>query len=79
MGIGVVDSVCQLEFENMTHYRGEYWAITVEGYLMDQAGCKDSHDTHEWIKENDPDLYDLITRYFPTEKWDLCSGKLIQR
>ena len=46
---------------------------------MDQAGFKDSHDTHEWIKENDPDLYDLIIRYFPTEKWDMCSGKLIQR
>ena len=67
------------EAENMIHYVGEYWAITVEGYLMDQAGFKDSHDTHEWIKENDPDLYDLIIRYFPTEKWDMCSGKLIQR
>jgi hypothetical protein len=48
---------------------GEYWAITVEGYLMDREGLKDSHDTREWIEENDPDLYELITRYFPTEPW----------
>ena len=29
---------------------------------------KNSHYSHEWIKENYPDIYDLITRYFPTEK-----------
>ena len=50
----------------MKHYVGEYWATTVEGYLMDMEGFKNSHDTHEWIKENDPELYDLIVRYFPT-------------
>jgi hypothetical protein len=48
---------------------GEYWAITVEGYIMDREGFKDSHDTREWIEENDPGLYELITRYFPTEPW----------
>ena len=51
---------------------GEYWATTVEGYLMDRAGFKNSHDTRDWIQANDPDLYDLIIRYFPTEPWDHC-------
>lgn len=51
---------------------GEYWATTVEGYLMNRAGFKNSHDTRDWIQANDPDLYDLITRYFPTEPWDYC-------
>ena len=64
------------EQQGMKHYVGEYWAMTVEGYLMDMEGFKNSHDTHEWIKENDPELYDLIIRYFPTQKWDLCTGKL---
>ena len=50
--------------------------MTVEGYLMDMEGFKNSHDTHEWIKENDPELYDLIIRYFPTQKWDQCTGEL---
>ena len=48
---------------------GEYWAITVEGYIIEREGFKDSHDTREWIEENNPDLYELITRYFPTEPW----------
>ena len=51
---------------------GEYWATTVEGYLMDRAGFKYSHDTRDWIQANDPDLYDLIIRYFPTEPWEHC-------
>ena len=64
------------EQQGMKHYVGEYWATTVEGYLMDMEGFKNSHDTHEWIKENDPELYDLIVRYFPTQKWDQCTGEL---
>ena len=64
------------EQQGMKHYVGEYWAMTVEGYLMDMEGFKNSHDTHEWIKENDPELYDLIIRYFPTQKWDQCTGEL---
>ena len=24
------------------------------------------------IKKVDPELYDLIIRYFPTDKWDFC-------
>lgn len=51
---------------------GEYWATSVEGYLMNRAGFKNSHDTRDWIKANDPDLYQLIIRYFPTEHWDYC-------
>lgn len=57
----------------MVQWVGEYWATTVEGYLMNRSGFKNSHDTREWIQNNDPDLYDLIIRYFPTEPWDFCS------
>ena len=62
------------QVQGMREYVGEYWAMTVEGYLMDEKGYKNSHDTRDWIKENDPELYDLIIRYFPTKEWDLCSG-----
>ena len=57
------------EQQDISHMVGEYWAIAVEGYIMDREGFKDSHDTRAWILENDPDLYELITRYFPTEPW----------
>jgi hypothetical protein len=57
------------EQQDISHMVGEYWASTVEGYIMDREGFKDSHDTREWIEENDPDLYKLITMYFPTEPW----------
>jgi hypothetical protein len=36
---------------------------------MDREGLKDYHDTRDWIEGNAPDLYELITRYFPTEPW----------
>ena len=60
--------------QDMTHYVGEYWAITVEGYIMNRPGFKESHDTREWIAENDPELFELITRYYPTEEWEFCEG-----
>ena len=56
----------------MVQWVGEYWATTVEGYLMDRAGFKNSHDTREWIERNDPDLYEMIVRYFPTAPWNFC-------
>lgn len=59
------------ETQDITNYIGEFWAISVEGYIMDGGPAyKNSHYSHEWIQENDPDLYDLIIRYFPTEKWN---------
>ena len=60
------------EQQDITHRVGEYWAMVVEGYIMDREGFKDSHDTRDWILENDPEVYDLITRYFPTEPWSYC-------
>ena len=60
--------------QDMTHYVGEYWAMSVEGYIMDRPGLKYSHDTREWIAENDPELFELITRYYPTEEWEFCKG-----
>ncbi len=62
------------EEQDNSHLVGEYWAMAVEGYIMDRSGFKDSHDTRDWIQENDPLLYDLITRYFPTEPWTYCPG-----
>ena len=60
--------------QDISHIVGEYWAISVEGYIMDRPGFKRSHDTRDWIRENDPNLYELITRYFPTEDWEFCPG-----
>ena len=56
------------EEQNRSHLIGEYWAQSVEGYIMNGGpDFKNSHFSHEWIEENDPDMYDLITRYFPKE------------
>lgn len=50
---------------------GEYWAQVVEGYIMDGGpDFKDSHYSREWIKTNDPGVFELLTAYFPTEEWD---------
>ena len=58
------------EEQQRSHLIGEYWAQSVEGYIMDGGPeFKNSHFSHEWIEENDPDMYNLITRYFPTEEF----------
>ena len=59
---------------DISNHMGEYWANAVEGYLMNRPGFKKSHDTRDWIRTNDPNLYELITRYFPTEEWTYCPG-----
>ncbi len=54
---------------------GEYWAMSVEGYIMNRGKrFKSTHYSRDWIKDNDPELYELITFYFPTEEWDYCPG-----
>ena len=41
---------------------------SVEGYILNGGpDFTSSHFSHEWIEENDPDMCDLITRYFPSE------------
>jgi|TARA_B110000263_G_scaffold86227_1_gene75297 hypothetical protein len=60
-------------YSDITNFIGEFWAVSVIGYIMDGGPAfKNYHYSHDWIKENDPDVYDLITRYFPTEKWNYC-------
>ena len=59
--------------QNMSHFVGEFWAMTVEGYMMDKSNFKNPpYDRRHKIKKVDPELYDLITRYFPTKQWDFC-------
>ena len=60
--------------QDLSYSVGEYWATTVEGYIMNRPGFKNSHDTRDWIAENDPQLYELITRYFPADEWTYCPG-----
>ena len=60
--------------QDISSFFGEFWAITVEEYIIDRPVFKDSHDTREWIAENDPDLFELITKYFPTESREFCNG-----
>ena len=59
--------------QDMAQFIGEYWAITNEGMAMNKAGFKNSHDKIDWVKENDPNMFALAQRYFPTEPWDYCS------
>ena len=59
---------------DISNHMGEYWANSIEGYIMNRPGFKYSHDTRDWIAENDPQLYELITRYFPTDEWTFCPG-----
>ena len=59
---------------DISNHMGEYWANSVEGYIMNRPGFKYSHDTRDWIAENDPQLYELITRYYPTDEWEYCPG-----
>jgi hypothetical protein len=63
------------EEQDITHLVGEYWAIAVEGYIMDRGPrFKSSHFSRQWIKENDPGVYELIRRYFPKKEWTYCPG-----
>ena len=59
--------------QDSAQFIGEYWATTNEGMAMNKAGFKNSHDKIDWVKENDPNMFALAERYFPTEPWDYCS------
>ena len=58
--------------QDMSHFIGEYWAITNEAMAMNKAGFKESHTKIDWVKENDPNMFALAQRYFPTEPWGYC-------
>ena len=65
--------------QDISNLVGEYWAQVVEGYIMDGGPAfKNSHYSRDWIKTNDPHVFDLVTKYFPTEEWDYveehCEG-----
>jgi len=63
------------EEQDISHLVGEYWAISVEGYIMNRGlRFKSSHYSREWIKENDPGVYELIRRYYPKADWTYCPG-----
>ena len=52
---------------------GEVWAIAVEGYMMDGGKrFKDSYHSREYIKKKHPEMYQMITRYFPTTPSNYC-------
>jgi hypothetical protein len=66
-------SLAEGEVPDISHTMGEFWAMTVEGYIMDKENFKNPpYDTRDSIKKVDPELYELITRYFPTDDWDFC-------
>jgi hypothetical protein len=65
--------------QDTSHLVGEYWAQVVEGYIMDGGPrFKYSHWSRDWIKTNDPEVFDLLVEYLPTEEWDYvdahCEG-----
>jgi len=63
------------EEQDISHLVGEYWATAVEGYIMNRGPrFKNSHYSREWIKENDPKVYELIRRYYPKADWTYCPG-----
>ena len=53
---------------------GEYWAQAVEGYIMNKGEAfKGLFPNREEIAKKHPGIFDLLTRYLPTEPWDYCS------
>ncbi len=53
---------------------GEYWAQAVEGYIMNKGEAfKGLFPTREDIAKKHPGIYDLLTRYLPTDPWDYCT------
>ncbi len=53
---------------------GEYWAQAVEGYVMNKGEAfKGLFPTRDDIAKRHPGIYDLLTRYLPTESWDYCT------
>ena len=70
---GYTQNLEEGQSQNITHFIGEFWAMTVEGYMMDKDDFKNPpYDRRESIKKIDPELYELITKYFPIDKWDYC-------
>lgn len=70
---GYTQNLEEGQSQNITHFIGEFWAMTVEGYMMDKDDFKNPpYDRRESIKKIDPELYELITKYFPVDKWDYC-------
>ena len=52
---------------------GEVWAVAVEGYMMDGGPeFKETYFSRRWIQQEHPEMYQLITRYFPTSPTDYC-------
>ena len=51
---------------------GEFFAINTENFIISNSPDL-KYGTRESIKENNPAMYELYARYYPTEPWSYCN------
>ena len=51
---------------------GEFFAINTENFIISNSPDL-KYGTRESIKENNPAMYELYSRYYPTEPWSYCN------
>ena len=51
---------------------GEFFAINTENFIISNSPDL-KYRTRENIKENNPAMYELYARYYPTEPWSYCN------
>lgn len=51
---------------------GEFFAINTENFIISNSPNL-KYGTRENIKENNPAMYELYSRYYPTEPWSYCN------
>ncbi len=51
---------------------GEFFAINTENFIISNSPDL-KYGTRENIKENNPAMYELYSRYYPTEPWSYCN------
>ena len=51
---------------------GEFFAINTENFIISNSPDL-KYGTRENIKENNPAMYELYARYYPTEPWSYCN------
>ena len=51
---------------------GEFFAINTENFIISNSPDL-KYGTRENIKEHNPAMYELYSRYYPTEPWSYCN------
>ena len=69
----LIDQAYERQLVEQDFPAGEVWAVAVEGYMMDGGvAYKASYSSRLMIKNKHPEMFDLITKYFPTAPTIYC-------